>query len=246
MIGCREPQSSENAQLRRELILAVKRTRRTPLAKPGSTLQRTEAQLASGPISADELQAVVARLLQSTAAATQERTGDLKALRVLVSSGAWHSSFQKGASLSASKFTDQCCHCPGDPWLPPASQRAEHEEPHSVCWHLLRMQVLPALLQALNPKYAPLPPATLKLPKLRASASLKCMSTSRSNDHDCILEAAWCLTNMAAAEHEVARAIMGAAPLLIALLGGGWGARIAGQSAWALGMRDCSHCILHA
>ena len=56
--------------------------------------------------------------------------------------------------------------------------------------------------------------------------------------HDCVLEAAWCLTNLAGAEQEVAREVLSAGPLLIPLLGGGWGPIIACQSAWALG--ECS------
>ena len=50
-----------------------------------------------------------------------------------------------------------------------------------------------------------------------------------------MLEAAWCLTNLAAANHDVAEAALSAAPMLIPLLGGGWGSLIAWQSAWALG-----------
>ncbi|KAK9813842.1 hypothetical protein WJX73_001434 [Symbiochloris irregularis] len=178
----RKKESSEIAKLRRDTLLAAKRVKRTSGNDQISPVPGTSHLLETSPPSADELQAISDRLLQSTAAASPERASHLKALRILI--------------------------CRGDPLLVPNLQLADDQERHSVCWHLQQLQVVPALIQALNPK---------------------------SHDHDCILEAAWCLTNMAAAEHEVAQAVMGAAPLFIALLGGGWGAPIAGLCAWALG-----------
>ena len=63
-----------------------------------------------------------------------------------------------------------------------------------------------------------------------------------------MLEAAWCLTNMAAAEHEVAEAVLTAGPLFVALLGGGWGPLLAWQCAWAIGVllpdSLCMMCLL--
>lgn len=49
------------------------------------------------------------------------------------------------------------------------------------------------------------------------------------------LEAAWALTNLAAADHEVAGAVLPAAPALILHLAGGSGVPVAQQAAWALG-----------
>lgn len=50
------------------------------------------------------------------------------------------------------------------------------------------------------------------------------------------LEAAWALTNLAAADHDVAQTVIPAAPALILHLGGGSGMPVAQQAAWALGM----------
>ena len=52
------------------------------------------------------------------------------------------------------------------------------------------------------------------------------------------LEAAWALTNLAAADHGVAGAVLPAAPALILHLSGGSGVLIAQQAAWALGEHD--------
>ena len=49
------------------------------------------------------------------------------------------------------------------------------------------------------------------------------------------MEAAWALTNMAAAEHKTAEAVLQSGPLLIAHLSGGFGIYAAEQCAWALG-----------
>lgn len=49
------------------------------------------------------------------------------------------------------------------------------------------------------------------------------------------LEAAWALTNLAAADHDVARAVLPAAPALMLHLVGGSGVPVAQQAAWALG-----------
>lgn len=49
------------------------------------------------------------------------------------------------------------------------------------------------------------------------------------------LEAAWALTNLAAADHEVAGAVLPAAPALILHLAGGSGIAVAQQAAWTLG-----------
>jgi hypothetical protein len=56
------------------------------------------------------------------------------------------------------------------------------------------------------------------------------------------LEAAWALTNLAAADHEVAQSVLPAAPALILHLGGGSGMPVAQQAAWALGT-PCIHTV---
>ena len=48
-------------------------------------------------------------------------------------------------------------------------------------------------------------------------------------------EAAWVATNLAAGDHAAVAALLPAAPILIAHLGGGAGQAVAVQSAWALG-----------
>ena len=48
-------------------------------------------------------------------------------------------------------------------------------------------------------------------------------------------EAAWIATNLAAGEHLVVAALLPAAPILIAHLGGGAGEAVAVQCAWGLG-----------
>ena len=48
-------------------------------------------------------------------------------------------------------------------------------------------------------------------------------------------EAAWVATNLAAGDHAVVAALLPAAPIVIAHLGGGAGQAVAVQSAWALG-----------
>lgn len=48
-------------------------------------------------------------------------------------------------------------------------------------------------------------------------------------------EAAWIATNLAAGEHPVVAALLPAAPILIAHLGGGAGEAVAIQCAWGLG-----------
>lgn len=50
-----------------------------------------------------------------------------------------------------------------------------------------------------------------------------------------IFEAAWALTNLAVGQAEVVEAVVPAAPVLIAYLGGGSGPAVAEQCAWALG-----------
>ncbi|PSC72043.1 importin subunit alpha-2 [Micractinium conductrix] len=50
-----------------------------------------------------------------------------------------------------------------------------------------------------------------------------------------IFEAAWALTNLAVGEFETVKAVLSAAPILIAYLGGGSGLPVAEQCAWALG-----------
>jgi hypothetical protein len=52
---------------------------------------------------------------------------------------------------------------------------------------------------------------------------------------EAVFEAAWALTNLAVGDAEVVRAVVPAAPLLIAYLGGGQGLAVAEQCAWALG-----------
>jgi hypothetical protein len=55
------------------------------------------------------------------------------------------------------------------------------------------------------------------------------------------LEAAWALTNLAAADHDIAQTVLPAAPALILHLGGGSGMPVAQQAAWALGTSRCAH-----
>ena len=50
-------------------------------------------------------------------------------------------------------------------------------------------------------------------------------------------EAAWIATNLAAGSHATVAALVPAAPILIAHLGGSAGQAVAVQSAWALGAR---------
>ncbi|KAL4440465.1 hypothetical protein ABPG75_003466 [Micractinium tetrahymenae] len=50
-----------------------------------------------------------------------------------------------------------------------------------------------------------------------------------------IFEAAWAITNLAVGEFETVKAVLSAAPILIAYLGGGSGLPVAEQCAWALG-----------
>jgi hypothetical protein len=50
-----------------------------------------------------------------------------------------------------------------------------------------------------------------------------------------IFEAAWAITNLAVGEFEAVKAVLAAAPILIAYLGGGSGLPVAEQCAWALG-----------
>ncbi|KAI7843347.1 hypothetical protein COHA_003044 [Chlorella ohadii] len=50
-----------------------------------------------------------------------------------------------------------------------------------------------------------------------------------------IFEAAWAITNLAVGEFETVKAVLAAAPILIAYLGGGSGLPVAEQCAWALG-----------
>lgn len=52
---------------------------------------------------------------------------------------------------------------------------------------------------------------------------------------EAVFEAAWALANLAAGEHEAVRAVVPAAPVLVALLGGGSGPAVAEQAAWAVG-----------
>ena len=53
-------------------------------------------------------------------------------------------------------------------------------------------------------------------------------------------EAAWIATNLAAGDHAVVTALLPAAPILIAHLGGGAGEAVAIQCAWGLGaLRLC-------
>jgi len=55
-------------------------------------------------------------------------------------------------------------------------------------------------------------------------------------------EAAWVATNLAAGDHATVAALLPAAPILIAHLGGGEGQAVAVQSAWALGPHMLPAC----
>ncbi len=57
------------------------------------------------------------------------------------------------------------------------------------------------------------------------------------------LEAAWALTNLAAADHEVACAVLPAAPALILHLAGGSGIAVAQQAAWTLGEQSMAPLV---
>lgn len=59
------------------------------------------------------------------------------------------------------------------------------------------------------------------------------------------LEAAWVLTNIAAAHHDAAAAVMAAAPAFIAHLSGQPGCQLARQCAWAIGRQLPARSLSH-
>lgn len=85
---------------------------------------------------------------------------------------------------------------------------ADEEPPYNVA---LSAGAIPALITALQP------------PVVDATAL------------EVLFEAAWALSNLAVGEAEVVKAVVGAAPILIAYVGGGSGIAVAEQCAWALG-----------
>ncbi|KAI3431378.1 hypothetical protein D9Q98_004432 [Chlorella vulgaris] len=81
----------------------------------------------------------------------------------------------------------------------------------------------PPFKEAVQAGAVPVLVAALQPPRMDATA----MET--------IFEAAWAITNLAVGEFETVKAVLAAAPILIAYLGGGSGLPVAEQCAWALG-----------
>lgn len=67
---------------------------------------------------------------------------------------------------------------------------------------------------------------------------IACLSRHDSRETaEAVLQIAWAVTNLAAAEHEIVKAVLVSAPALIAHLSGWLGSPVAEQCAWALGKR---------
>ncbi|KAH7624774.1 hypothetical protein Ndes2526B_g00143 [Nannochloris sp. 'desiccata'] len=81
------------------------------------------------------------------------------------------------------------------------------------------------------------PPTLAVLSSGGIPALISALQPPQSNETsvETIFEAAWALTNLAVGEPAVVKAVVPAAPILIAHLGGGSGLAVAEQCAWALG-----------
>ncbi|XP_072990595.1 importin subunit alpha-2 [Typha latifolia] len=94
-----------------------------------------------------------------------------------------------------------------------------------------KVEILRALRRLLS--QSEVPPIKAALQAGAVPALVQCLSFGSTDEQ--LLEAAWCLTNIAAGEPEETKSLMPALPLLIAHIGEKSATAVAEQCAWALG-----------